>query len=57
MPELDRDRPIVLTCASGYRSTVAASLMLANGFENVRKLTGGMSAWNERNAGDRPIAS
>lgn len=57
MPELDRDRPIVLTCASGYRSTVAASLMLANGFENVRKLTGGMSAWNERNAGDRSIAS
>jgi len=57
MPELGRDRPIVLTCASGYRSTVAASLMLANGFEDVRNLTGGMSAWNERNSGDRSIAS
>jgi hydroxyacylglutathione hydrolase len=57
MPELDRDQSIVLTCASGYRSTVAASLMLAGGYEHVRSLVGGMNAWNERKASDRSIAS
>lgn len=57
MPHLDRDQPIVVTCASGYRATVAASLMLANGFEQVRTLTGGMTAWNERTPGSRSIAS
>lgn len=54
---LDRDAPIVITCASGYRSTVAASLLMANGFENVRNLAGGMNAWNERTAEIRPVAS
>jgi len=57
MPELDRSEEIVLMCASGYRSTVAASLLKANGFENLRNMTGGMNAWQERKAGIRSIAS
>lgn len=57
VPELDRSQEIVLTCASGYRSTVAASLLKAKGFSNVRNLAGGMSAWQERQAGIRTIAS
>ncbi len=56
MPELDREEEIVVTCASGYRSTVAASLLMADGFGNLRNLAGGMNAWNEK-AGNRAMAS
>lgn len=57
MPDKGQDEEIVLVCGSGYRSTVAASLMMANGFHNVRNMAGGMTAWNERKAGIRSIAS
>jgi hydroxyacylglutathione hydrolase len=39
------DRPIVVHCAGGWRSSVAASLMRAEGFDNVSDLTGGYNAW------------
>ena len=35
LAELPRDRPIATICASGYRSSVAASLLRAAGFERV----------------------
>lgn len=57
MPALPRDEEIVITCASGYRSTVAASLLLAHGYQHLRNLGGGMNAWNERKAGSRSVAS
>jgi hydroxyacylglutathione hydrolase len=47
MPELDTDAEIVIVCASGYRSTVAGSLMQDAGFRNLASLVGGMDAWNE----------
>jgi hydroxyacylglutathione hydrolase len=41
-----RDRgTIAITCGSGYRSTVAASVLERAGFTNVINLTGGMTAW------------
>ena len=45
--ELPRDRPIVVHCATGYRSMVAASLLEAAGFEAPRDLEGGIEAWAE----------
>ena len=35
LDRLPRDRPIATICASGYRSSVAASMLRAAGFEDV----------------------
>jgi len=40
-------KPIVVHCAGGWRSSVAASLLRAQGFENVTDLLGGYNAWAE----------
>ena len=42
-----KDAPITLVCGSGMRSTVAASLLLREGYTNVANLMGGMDAWEE----------
>jgi DMSO/TMAO reductase YedYZ molybdopterin-dependent catalytic subunit/glyoxylase-like metal-dependent hydrolase (beta-lactamase superfamily II)/rhodanese-related sulfurtransferase len=42
---LERDRPVVVYCASGYRSQIAASLLRAAGFADVSDLIGGTAAW------------
>jgi hydroxyacylglutathione hydrolase len=44
---LPRDRPIALVCGSGYRSTVASSVLQRAGFEDVVNITGGMTAWKQ----------
>lgn len=43
--ELDRDAPIVVNCAGGYRSVVGASLLSHAGFADVSDLIGGYGAW------------
>lgn len=43
--ELPRDRPIVLVCRGGRRSTRAAYALLTKGYANVTVLEGGMLAW------------
>ena len=45
--ELDPSRPTVVYRAGGYRSSVAASLLRANGFGDVSDIVGGYGAWNE----------
>jgi glyoxylase-like metal-dependent hydrolase (beta-lactamase superfamily II) len=45
LTELPRDRPIVVHCAGGYRSSLAASLLAAHGFDRVSELAGGIGAW------------
>jgi len=45
---LPRDRPIVTICASGYRSSVAASLLRAAGFERVGVVAVGVPTWEAR---------
>jgi glyoxylase-like metal-dependent hydrolase (beta-lactamase superfamily II)/rhodanese-related sulfurtransferase len=44
--ELDSSRPTVVHCASGYRSSIAASLLAAAGFDDVSDLLGGFEAWS-----------
>lgn len=41
----DHNTPIAVTCRSGYRSVVAASVLKRAGFKNVSELEGGMNAW------------
>jgi hydroxyacylglutathione hydrolase len=43
--ELPRDRPIIVHCAGGYRSTIAGSVLMHHGFEQVMDLVGGITAW------------
>ena len=44
--ELDPTRPTVAYCASGYRSSIAASVLAAAGFDDVSDLLGGYEAWS-----------
>lgn len=46
---LDPARPTVVYCASGYRSSVAASLLRADGFTDISDLLGGYDAWAASN--------
>lgn len=48
LDEIPADRPVATICGSGYRSSVAASVLAAAGRE-VTNVLGGMAAWN--NAG------
>jgi glyoxylase-like metal-dependent hydrolase (beta-lactamase superfamily II) len=43
--ELPRDRPLLVHCATGYRSAIAASLLLREGLRDVADLVGGIAAW------------
>jgi len=45
LDELPADRPVVVTCASGYRSSIAVSILEAHGLSGVSDLVGGMGAW------------
>jgi hydroxyacylglutathione hydrolase len=50
LDEVSPDKPIVVHCAGGWRSSVAASLLRANGFEGVSDLAGGYNAWAHASA-------
>ncbi len=39
---------IYTVCGSGYRSSIAASILAAHGFTHLINLDGGMSAWNRQ---------
>jgi len=46
LAELPRGRPLLLYCAGGYRSSIAASLLQAQGLTEVGEIAGGMAAWD-----------
>ena len=43
--ELPRNRRMLVHCAGGYRSSIAASILQQCGFEDLSELTGGITAW------------
>jgi hydroxyacylglutathione hydrolase len=45
MGEVPRDQPLIVHCAGGYRSSVAASVLQREGFDRVSELAGGLAAW------------
>jgi rhodanese-related sulfurtransferase len=44
--DIPRDRPIVVHCAGGYRSSIAASLLQQQGITRIVEMTGGLAAWD-----------
>ena len=45
LQELPKDRPLLVYCAGGYRSSIAASLLQKHGFRQVSEIAGGLAAW------------
>lgn len=43
--DLQRDEPVVVTCGVGHRGGLGVSILLREGFADVRNLLGGMAAW------------
>ena len=44
---ISQDKTLVLYCAGGGRSTLAAKTLLDKGYTRVRSLTGGLTAWRQ----------
>jgi hydroxyacylglutathione hydrolase len=45
LPEIPRDRDVIVQCATGYRSQIGTSLLRRHGFGNVTSLTDGKDVW------------
>jgi len=45
MERLPKERSIMTCCAGGYRSSIAASLLKARGFQTIAEIAGGIAAW------------
>jgi hydroxyacylglutathione hydrolase len=43
--EIPKGRAVLVHCAGGYRSSIAASLLQRAGFDDVSELAGGIAAW------------
>lgn len=46
--KISRDKQVVIHCQSGDRSSIAYSVLIKNGFENVVNYSGGMKEWVEK---------
>lgn len=53
-PDVPKDAPLATLCASGYRSNIAASLLIKQGFTAVSSLAGGTMAWG---SADLPVTA
>jgi hydroxyacylglutathione hydrolase len=47
IPWLDKTNPVAVHCKSGYRSTIACSLLKKAGYHNVTNVIGGFDAWTQ----------
>ncbi len=45
LAKIPRDRALLVYCAGGYRSSIAASLLQRGGFNQVSEIAGGMVSW------------
>ena len=52
--EIPHGRPLIVHCAAGYRSSIAASVLKREGFADVSEIAGGMAAWQ---AAGLPVAA
>ena len=43
--DVPSDRPVAVVCGSGYRSSIASSLLKRAGCENITNVMGGIGAW------------
>jgi rhodanese-related sulfurtransferase/glyoxylase-like metal-dependent hydrolase (beta-lactamase superfamily II) len=47
LQEVPRDRPLVVHCQTGYRSSIAVSLLQRHGVTEAADLVGGLAAWEK----------
>lgn len=45
MPEIPRDRPLLVYCSVGARSATAAGLLAARGYREVYQMSDGLVGW------------
>ena len=45
LQKLPKDRALLVYCAGGYRSSIAASLLQGGGFDRVSEIAGGIVGW------------
>ena len=45
VPEIPRDRPILVYCAVGSRSVAAAALLAQRGFRDIYQMSDGLVGW------------
>lgn len=45
--QISRERPVVVYCQGGDRATIGFSLLVREGFENVKNFSGSMNAWEK----------
>lgn len=45
--KISKDNPVVIHCQAGDRSSIAYSILIKNGFTNVKNFSGGMKEWKE----------
>ncbi|MGA6924712.1 MAG: rhodanese-like domain-containing protein [Desulfosarcina sp.] len=50
MPRIDRGKPVLVYCASGSRSRMAAQLLSGQGFKDIINVSGGFNAWTSQAA-------
>ncbi len=48
LDELDKEKPVVVYCATGGRSRAASQLLVGSGFQEVYNVSGGIKAWEGR---------
>jgi glyoxylase-like metal-dependent hydrolase (beta-lactamase superfamily II)/rhodanese-related sulfurtransferase len=45
IPDIPKDKEVIVTCGVGYRGNIAASYLQNQGFKHVHSLAGGIMAW------------
>ena len=45
LDRLERQRPVAVICAGGYRSSIATSILERQTFTRITNVVGGMTAW------------
>lgn len=47
LDKIDTNKKTIIYCQSGARTSIAHSILIANGFHNTESFTGGMEEWNK----------
>ena len=54
LDEIPKDKPVVVHCQSGHRASIAYSVLVKNGYNNILNFSGGMNEWLKNN---KPVVS
>lgn len=54
LDKVNKDTPVMIHCQAGDRSSIAYSVLVANGFDNIMNYGGGMAEWKKL---DNPVVT